>query len=430
MTKKQVDVKPAKASVSVILPHGGQERLPHLTATLTTLRQCRDVGELIVVEMGPAPHARNVARRSADKYVFTYHSGAFVRARALNIGIGLAEYDLLLWQDNDLLPAPPFISQAIVELQMQQLDYLIPYTSVRYLSESDSQEVISGVRDPAACQPVNVLTSGRQACGGMALVKKTFVRQHGGMPEGFRGWGAEDNAWFHKARLLGRTGVTQRSDQHVYHLFHRRSGGYDGRALSGAHNPHYADNIALLSHMFSIREPRRFRRCFPPPVHHVCPWKPDKRIVILNDDSMTARPALGTCIAKSLIGLYGVKVEMVSRSGLDRAQVANALSLDALVLFGMVRSLGFLSNTTIQTLWPKTLLVLAEDTVPTVAMAKKLRLAGAILTPHRDTKRALRHIDVQPWPFPLPSDDRHQGDRMTLALVQPLSLILSTPTCR
>ena len=75
--------------------------------TLVHLRQCLAVSELIVVEMGTAPLAVDLARRWADKYVFAYNPRAFERARALNIGTGLAAYDLVLWPDNDLLVPPP-----------------------------------------------------------------------------------------------------------------------------------------------------------------------------------------------------------------------------------------------------------------------------------------------------------------------------------
>ena len=192
--------------------------------------------------MGASPVAETIARRWADKYVFTHHSGVFERARALNLGSALGEYDLLLWQDNDLLVPLEFIHNATVELRTQQLDYLIPYTAIRYLLEPDSQDVIKGVRSPAECKPVNVLISRRDVSGGMGLVRRAFVLRHGGMLEGFRGWGGEDNAWLHKARLLGRATVTQRTDQHLYHLFHPHSGGYGGNTPSSC-NPYYADNV-------------------------------------------------------------------------------------------------------------------------------------------------------------------------------------------
>src|SRR4029077_6907993 len=89
-----------RQGVSVVIPHGGSERLPHLAASLANLRQCTGVDEIIVVDMGKAPIAQGQARRWGAKYVFVRNDEAFERGRALNVGSGLAMYDLMLWKDN------------------------------------------------------------------------------------------------------------------------------------------------------------------------------------------------------------------------------------------------------------------------------------------------------------------------------------------
>lgn len=255
----------ASDKVSVIIPHGGSERLPQLIATLVTLRQRQGVGEVIVVEMGEAPVAHAVAARWADKHVFVEHEGPFERARALNAGSAVAEYDVLLWHDNDILVPPRFIAQAVSELAERGLDFLFPYTSVRYLSEDDSRMVLRGERGPEDCVPVTTLTSsgaGAACPGCLGLVRRDFVSRHGGYIEGFRGWGGEDNAWNHKAALLGRAAATARRDMQVFHVHHPTSGGY-GFENASAHNPNYDENVALLRRIWSVREPERLAREFP-----------------------------------------------------------------------------------------------------------------------------------------------------------------------
>lgn len=251
----------ATPPISVIVPHGGTERLPQLMATLATLRQREDVHEIVVVEMGEAPSARDIAGRWADKHFFIRHTGAFERARALNAGQEVSSGDLLLWIDNDLLMPEGFLRRAATELQERSLDYLIPYSAVRYLSEADSKRVIQGACGPADCAAQNILSSG-SASGGMGLVKRSFIARHGGMVEGFRGWGGEDNAWNHKVALLGRTGRTLRRDQNVHHLFHPNSGGH-APAAAGQSNPHYRDNVALMGRVMAVRQRADFVRLFP-----------------------------------------------------------------------------------------------------------------------------------------------------------------------
>ncbi len=254
----------ATALVSVVVSHGGSDRLSLLAASLASLRQAQGVGEVIVVEMGERPCAVATAERWADKHLFVEHSGPFERARALNAGAAIADCDYVLWHDNDLLVPSSFIARSVAELRDRRLDYLIPYTSISYLSADDSRAVMQGERAPHDCRPVNTLYSRRapSCSGGLGLVTREFLRRHGGLVEGFRGWGGEDNAWNRKIMLLGRASPTTRQDQHVHHLHHPTSGGY---AVGGAgiNNPHYPENLALLSRVWSMTSATHLTREFP-----------------------------------------------------------------------------------------------------------------------------------------------------------------------
>lgn len=99
--------------------------------------------------------------------------------------------------------------------------------------------------------------------GGLGLVRRSFFRQYGGLVEGFRGWGGEDNAWNCKVALLGRSAPTTHREQHVYHLYHLNSGGYQTAAPSGG-NPHYLENVALLGRVWAVRSAKQFMEQFPP----------------------------------------------------------------------------------------------------------------------------------------------------------------------
>jgi hypothetical protein len=262
--------------LSVVVPHGGAERLPQLSAVLAALRQQAAVAEVIVAEMGDRPIAAEVARRTADNYVFIQSDGPFERARALNVGSALAQHPLVLWHDNDLVTSPGFVARAAAELAARRLDYLLPYTAVHYLSEADSLCVMDGSRRLADCRPVRTFYSGRRTpgcSGGIGLVSREFLLRHGGLIEGFRGWGGEDNAWNVKVRLLGRWSSTSSSDQHAYHLYHSSSAGYPGHSPA-ASNPDYRDNVALLQRVQRPRTRQEFLREFPVSALPACAWDP------------------------------------------------------------------------------------------------------------------------------------------------------------
>jgi hypothetical protein len=342
--------------VSVVVCHGGEARLPHLTASLANLRQCEGVNEIVVVDMGSHPVADNVSRRWAEKYVFVPHDGVFERARALNIGAGLVEFDVVLWRDNDLLMEPEFVNQAVTEMRARSLDFLVPYTSVNYLSAADSREVMKGTRNPADCRPVKNLRSMREIQGGMGLVSTAFLARYGGMCEEFRGWGGEDNGWWVKASLLGRAATTQRSDQILYHLFHPDSGGYDGGAQI-AKNPHYAANVALLREMRATRDRQAFLSRFSRPDILASAWK-GKQVLFVAEPA-NDEAAIADCLKKT----FGINIEYRIANDNDEPclELLSGSPPDAVVLSGARVSAKFLTDPLLERLWPKAVVVKLDE---------------------------------------------------------------------
>ena len=310
-------------NVSVVIPHGGTQRLPHLAACLAQLAQARGIGEIVVVELGDVPVAQDIAARWRASHVFARDEGAFSRARALNIGAALACCDHVLWLDNDLLVPTDFAVAAVSELQRRNLDFLIPYSVVHYMSERDSDMVTTGTMDRESCRPVLSMASGRMVSGGAGLVRRDFVRRHGGIPEGFRGWGGEDNAWVHKASLLGRSDVSGDPAQKLWHIYHPTSGAHDAQVHHK--NPHYRENLRLLESIGAVCDPQAFRERFPPPPPS-CPWPREQVIVFIADAAARSAADRAAQGMKQMLDLdIGVRP-----AGADLA----GCSPDAIVLFG------------------------------------------------------------------------------------------------
>ena len=318
---RTVDEQP----VTVVIPHGGRERLDLLGMTLTTAARSALVAEIIVAEMDDAPHAQDLVRRHGHSYVFIRREEGFNKARTINVATELAASELVLWLDNDLLLPDGFLDRAVEELRRRDLDCLIPWTSVHYLSAVDSAAVIAGTRRVEQCRPVNAYHSRSGACGGAVLLRRRLVRDFGGMSEAFRGWGGEDNAWFHKARVVGRAAITARGDQHSHHLFHPLSGGY----AAGEHiaaNPHYQANVALLYQMRRVTDRARFIASWPPPVQGPCPWDRTKTIALV------APPGDEWARDRSRVTRAGLR----ERYGIDATEqpAGGDLNADAVIFFG------------------------------------------------------------------------------------------------
>lgn len=412
-----------RSGLSVVICHGGQERLPNLKASLVNLRQCSGFDEVVVVEMGKVPFAAEISRRWADKYFFVRNEGPFERSRCLNIGAALADFDLILWRDNDLLMRSSFIEAALEEMRSRQLDYLIPFTSVDYLSVADSKEIEGGLKGPNQCNPANALHENRGTAG---LVRKSFLGKYGGMCEEFRGWGGEDDAWWFKAKLLGSAGISRNASQRLYHLFHPDSGGYRGnRHIRG--NPYYAENLSALRRICAITDRDEFLKRQPPKLTQCCNWN-DKRVFLVHvksDDRSRLRAAK---LEDWLRNFSSDKTEWIVTTLPEDFSRECTLKghPDSVLLFGMEVATEFLSSPARKDLWKKSIVELTGGDLSHEGI-KTIRKAGAVCAYGTAERLKLQEASIDTWPLrePLNPPSLETSGRL---LLQPISLILANPS--
>ncbi len=327
---KEVEVnqqmKEFKKGVSVVIPHGGQNRLPHLQACLANLRQCREVGEIIVAEMDQQAHAAKIARKWADKYCFIHQTDLFERARTLNTGSAFAECEFVLWLDNDLLLPTDFIPQAVAEMNAKSLDFLLPFSEIKYLSFSDSEKVMHGTLNPNECRPIKIYTN-TMTDGGTGLVRTAFLRRFGGIPQKFRGWGGEDNGWMGKVNLLGKS-ERSKSNQTVFHIYHNLSGANGGDVHILA-NPQYQNNFETLEKIRRISSSDEFLKEFPPDKIRLC--GDSAKIYFVVEKSAANFSAISD-LKKDLSEQFGIETQIVS-ARTAKSELAKQNSADAVIFF-------------------------------------------------------------------------------------------------
>ena len=328
------DATVAEGGMSVVVPFSGSQRLGLLAATLAGLRQSAAVDQIIVAEVGSHPLALDVVQRWDADYVFITSLGSFDKARAVNTGSTLARQSEILWCDGDLLFGDDFLSRAQRELRARGLDFLFPFSRIEYLDDAQSRGVCAGTRSPVDCRAVRVLRPMHGgAIGGVGLVRAQFLRRYGGMIEGFLGWGGEDNAWVHKASLLGRVGVTEQADQVAWHLYHPDSGATGGQPWRS--NPEYAQNVELLSRVQCIRTADELLREFPQPAYEVPPWPARTRLGFVAVTRTRDAPgrALAASWADRLSQAYGITVQVLQTDPGGLAAALEALCAEAIVGF-------------------------------------------------------------------------------------------------
>jgi hypothetical protein len=323
---------------SVVVPAGGRKRLHLLEATLRHMRRCAGVDQLIVSEVGAEPVALDAARSWGADYVFTQSARAFERARAMNAGFRLAHCPDILYCDGDLVFGEAFLPRALAEFRASGFDAFLPFSTMEYLDEARTAEVLAGTRQPTECVPLRVLGPlGGGLPGAMGMVRASFLARHGGMIEGFRGWGFEDNAWVHKVWVLGRIDATARTDQPVWHLFHPDSGSFSAAAnrRAGLSNPEFESNVALFREIEAIRDPVEMSRRFPPLPTEPPPWPPSSGIVfaVMAGGTKPAAAQHAKAWAERLGHAYGMTPGLVHMDAGDTAGPLAGVTADALVGF-------------------------------------------------------------------------------------------------
>jgi hypothetical protein len=412
---------PSALGLSVVIPFSGVERLDLLATTVAGLRQSPAVHQVIIVELGNRPVATDVARRWGTDYLFVLWQGPFDKSRALNVGSALATNADIAWCDCDLVFTPDFMTRAQQEFRNRRLDFFFPFSHIAYLGELESRDVCMGTRNPADCRAVSSLHAmPGAAIGGVGFVRADMLRRFGGMVEGFRGWGGEDNAWVHKASLVGRVGVTQRKDQVVYHLFHPDSGAIG--AQPWRNNPHYQHNVAFLAEIQRIRTATEWLRRFPAPAHWPAPWADAKRIrfVVLGGDHADSAYGLARAWAQRLLESYGTSVRVLSCAVTELGEALRDEAADAIVVFtGDAADVGALAGTD---LLRRAIVVLGEGET---SEGSDAALAEAAWVLARDVTQIdrLRSSGRRVWhtAWSAPAVD---GTPAAPIVVQPLSLLL------
>lgn len=191
--------------VSFIVGHRGEERAPHLLATLASLLgQKGSTTEILVVEQseeavlgGRLPAGVRWIHQRPPRRGMPYS-----RSWAFNRGVREATGRFVVLHDNDIL-APAGFAAEVARLGRAGFEAMRLQRFVFYLDRESTGRL--GAHDGAAL-PVDGTTGlefVRQNCEGhtLAVGREAYLRL-GGHDEAFLGWGGEDNEFYDRCRVL------------------------------------------------------------------------------------------------------------------------------------------------------------------------------------------------------------------------------------
>ena len=238
--RDEPEVRPYIVEVSFIIGHRGTARLSHLLATLQTIAAQRTVSfECIVVEQSVAPEIKD-ALPAWVRYVHTplpQPQMPYCRSWAFNVAARLAQGELLVFHDNDMLLPCDYAAQLLARYR-EGYEVINLKRFIFYLNESHSQRFFSSgvlLQDEAPDAVVQNLEAG----GSIAVYRDAFFAI-GGFDEAFVGWGGEDNEFWERAQTRNVWPYTYLP---IVHLWHEAQS--DKFKRQRETSTHFAERMAL-----------------------------------------------------------------------------------------------------------------------------------------------------------------------------------------
>lgn len=191
--------------VSFIVGHRGEERLPHLLATLASLLGQKGCAtEILVVEQSEAPLLEGKLPAGVRRvHQIPPRDGMpYSRSWAFNRGAREARGRFVVLHDNDVL-VPSRYAAEVMRLGQAGYEAMRLQRFVFYLDQGSTARVCEAGAAGSSLQGTTGLEFVRQNCEGHTIaVNREAYLKIGGHDEAFLGWGGEDNEFYDRCRLL------------------------------------------------------------------------------------------------------------------------------------------------------------------------------------------------------------------------------------
>lgn len=191
-------VTSSKPDISVIMPIGGEERLPLFWLSLAALRAQRAVRfEVVVVEQSCNPVLHKTLPRDVRyrHLALPKQSTPFNKSWAFNSGVKIAQSGVLLLLDADYVLPQEFLQEVL--LDMQNRSAMRPARIIFYLNEVTTRSALSDRTLSERCMvDVNVQNNPTP----ISLTRAEYWNI-GGHDERYIGWGGEDEEFLDRLRL-------------------------------------------------------------------------------------------------------------------------------------------------------------------------------------------------------------------------------------
>ncbi len=186
--------------VSFVIPHRGKDREPLLRATIASIMAQEQASvECVVVEQSPVREFIDVP--AGVRYIHLQHATdpqPWRKSWSFNRGVDLAQADLVVCHDSDMLVPARYASEIVDLFQRENLEVAHLQRFLFCLDQAATHRLLRGGAVPDVA-PERVRAHWQ---GGTLAITKQAYKKIGGFDESFTGWTGEDREFFNRCRVL------------------------------------------------------------------------------------------------------------------------------------------------------------------------------------------------------------------------------------
>lgn len=174
--------------------------------------------------------------------------GPFNRSAAINTAAA-RRWGVAVVADADTW-VPPRQLAAAITIANRTGRLVAAFTSVVELDRQCTEALLAGRGDITTLGVERIRTAPLEIQSSMLVIPRRLWDAVGPFDTRFRGWGGEDNAWWHAATLIG--GQPRRVDGPAFHLWHEPG-------CRNKNTPEYRANLALWQRYAATRTVEQLR---------------------------------------------------------------------------------------------------------------------------------------------------------------------------
>jgi predicted glycosyltransferase involved in capsule biosynthesis len=249
---------------SVIIPfkNNSKSREKNLFFILDYYKKYLPSAEIIVVEQNTHTDFTPVYDKIDKHLKIKTSDNLFSKALLFNSGYNVSRTDYIIMADADCIMDKNILENIEDYHKYFTNNFVLPYNNgVYYLSEKETESFINNNEYNISQNQNKEVDAIKTASGGIGIISSANFYKVGGFDERFKGWGAEDDAFYNKCSILGVPPYRLSYDLlHLHHdVFHGEDNNYGNNLQT--YNDHFSKNredfIKDINHKYLLN-PQNF----------------------------------------------------------------------------------------------------------------------------------------------------------------------------